>query len=206
MKQRIWLIAALLAIPTMTSANPADHRPADGFSVGLGFGVSIDNGGASDLLQPDTASARFRLGRAFTIEPFVDLSVDSTKTDNGVNDDTTTDTDVTFGALARILAIARGPVDFVILGTGGLGYSKTKFEPAAGTDRTDATTTIGFGWGIGLEWWFKKNWVLSFTTTNPALSYSKSTSEVAGVKTSNRTTSVGAIFDPDVNVMVHMFF
>ncbi len=202
----VGLVVALVAVPLLASAGPGGERRPDGFSVGLGVGVNVDNGSASDILAPDAASARVRLGRVFTIEPFVDLSVDSTKTDNGVADDTTTATDVRLGALLRVLAITRGHMDFVILGTAGIGYTKTRFEPNAGMDRTDASTSMGLGWGVGVEWWFRRNWALSFNTTNPALTYTKTTSDIGGLQTSTRTTSIGAIFQPDVNVMVHLFF
>ena len=71
-----------------------------------------------------------------------------------------------------------------------------------------STTTVGVGWGIGLEWFLRPHWSLSFDALNPLFSIAKtSTDRPLLLSDSSRTvTTYGAVFDPTVRLMAHLFF
>lgn len=192
------LVAAALALSTPALAQESAERPY-GFTMGIGAGWDLP----SPVDELNTASVRFRLPVGLTLEPRVELSTSSDRSEFGAVDVENTFTALTLAVTARWPLLSRGPVDWLIVG--GAGIDRDKTDPdGSNNDTTD--TTLGLLWGLGVEYWFGPRWVLSATATNPVLSRRTVKTESVGDDMKQTTTSVGAVFDPDVIVMLHLFY
>ena len=199
-----------MAIAAPAAAQPGEaggesgaKRP-DGMTVGFGFGWFLP----TDVTVPNTVSVRLRLPSGLTFEPTTRFSyVGQTDEGPGGTQDKTTTTDISFGTLVRVPLRGRGPIDLSVIGAGFFDFNKNRFNPDIGTDTVNKTTGFSLGWGLAVDWWFKRHWSFSFTAINPALSYSKSSSEFGGGgESSSSTILIGAIWDPSLFMMMHLYY
>jgi hypothetical protein len=189
--------------PPADVAPPAEEEDAlerpEGFTVGIGLGFDLPN----DLTVPNTTSVRFRLRSGLTLEPFVVFNVSGTSFDFEDGDSTSDSaSEVGLGTNLRIPAVSRGPVDFIVLG--GARFDFTNSNPD-GSDNDSSSLTSALVWGLGLEYWLGRHGVVSFTATNPLVSYTSSTEEQFDGEVTQSSWSAGAIFRPEIILMAHMF-
>lgn len=186
------MCAALLALPTTAAA----QRP-DGTSVGMGAGWDLP--AAIDNLN--TAGVRLRLISGLTFEPRIELSRASTTMEFGGSDTETSFTVLGLVTTVRVPVASAGPLDFIVLGGGGAAYGSTDPE---GDENTVTNTAFFLVWGLSIEYWLSARWCFSVTATNPFLSLDKTSDEQSD--TSESTTAIGIIFDPDIVAMFHLFY
>jgi len=184
--------------PKASNGEGAANRPS-GFSVGFGFGYDLP----ADLQVPDTTSVRFRLPGGLIIEPAIDLSRTSDHDEVGMMDTTDNTGVFALAGSARFPLIRSNSMDFV--GVGGAGLSLTVIDPEGGNNDT-TITALSLFYGIGIDLWIRKHWALSFTTTNPLITFLRSSTDGVGGDTVASDTTFGVIFDPDVLLMLHLFF
>jgi hypothetical protein len=179
-----------------TSDSP--NRP-DGMSVGIGVGYSVP----AQILEPNLASVRFRLPSGLTVEPTVVLATARSTTEVGPAETETEASEGTFATNLRLPVAGRGKIDLVLIGSAGLTYQK---QSPDGPDNDTTTATFALGWGLGLDYWPKQSWCLSASATNPLFTFTRNRQEMPGQDQKTTTLAFGAIFDPGVFVMLHMFF
>jgi hypothetical protein len=183
--------------PAPAPEDPSDNRP-DGGSIGIGVGYSVP----ASILDPNLGSVRFRLASGLTFEPIVNLSAARSSIEVGGLESDVESTQITLATNVRIPLTGRGKVDLVLLG--GAGVSLESVNPDGA--RNDTTrTSIAVAWGLGLDYWPKPRWCLSASAMNPLLFLVRT--EEQGVVDDTTTTQVGAgaIFDPTLFVMLHLF-
>jgi opacity protein-like surface antigen len=185
--------------PPDASVDSSDspNRP-EGMSVGIGVGYSVP----AQILEPNLASVRFRFASGLTIEPTVVLATSRSTTEVGPAETETEASEGTFATNLRLPLAGRGKIDLVLIGSAGLTYQK---QAPDGPDNDTTTSTFALGWGLGLDYWPKQSWCLSATAMNPLLSYSRSRQEMVPQDQKQTNLSFGAIFDPSIFVMLHMF-
>lgn len=175
----------------------ASRRP-EGRAVGIGAGYTFP----ADLQAPNTTTVRFRLSSGLTLEPLVVIGANGQSSDPG--DGSSSAFELTLGGLARVPLASRGRVDLVFLAGGAA---------TVGTNNPDGdendTTAFGLAltWGLAVEYWFGPHVALSMNALNPFASYTHSSTEQAfGDDTSQSSWRIGAIFDPTVGLMLHVFW
>jgi len=196
--------------PTAAAAAPArDHRPALR-SIGIGAGFQFP----ADFTMPSVVSVRLRWTSSLTFEPIFSVSgstvSDVTTTAGGMETENEVSTfGVEFTTAVRLRLASRGPIDFVVIALPGVTWSKRTTDPNGPDNATEETTTsFGVGWGIGLEWFLRPHWSLSFDAANPLFSIVKTEMDRPMMlsDTSRTTTNIGATFDPVVRLMGHLYF
>ena len=181
--------------PPMQLAPPPPDRP-EGSAIGIGLGYDLP----ADVQVPNRTSVRFRLASGMTIEPFAGAAIDIVSQDAGAN---STNLGFEVGADLRFPRQLKGKMDFVMIGGGGIGLSVNNPE---GPDNNTSTFFLDLHWGIGIDLWLRPTWCLILSATNPALSVQTQSMENPLGDTSTTTTQVGAIFEPNVIAMLHLFF
>jgi hypothetical protein len=184
------------ALPSAGNVSASEFRPTP-MTLGVGFGWVI--GGGADILKPAVGSVRLVLTDRFVLEPFVNLSFTDNEAQTMGN--TTSESDVTrlgLGATGRLVLAGRGPIDLAALGR--LSFSFQSNDAASDSQ----TTNVALGWGLGLSWFFYKNWALSLDATNPLFNLTRVHLE-AGDQT-NSSMLVGAIWSPTIALMLHLYF
>jgi hypothetical protein len=195
-------IAAPAAAQPGEKAGATAKRPA-GTTLGFGFGWFLP----TDVTVPNTVSVRLRLPNGLTFEPTTRFSYNGQTDENAAGtEDKTTSTDITLGTLVRVPLGWRGPIDLSVVGSGFFSLLKTDFDPAGGGGSVDKTTAFSLGWGVAIDWWFKRHWSFSFTAINPAFSYTRNATEFGGAETSSTSTLLGAIWDPSLFMMTHLYY
>ncbi len=183
-------------------AAPVDNedRPL-GFSVGIGFGYTFVM--PNSLETPNITSARFRLASGLTFEPVVRFQQSSVDIDVGTSTKTK-QTTLEVGALARYPFKQRGRVDFVLLG----GAFVRNVADSPPTDNMDKTQTdFSLVYGLACEFWISPHWNLSMTALNTIVSVDKVSQEMGpGTETVTTTSTFGAIYDPVVSAMIHLYY
>ena len=193
-------LCALGASAAAQEARSSSSSRPDGFTVGMGAGWDIP----TDIQNVNTASVRFRLANGLTIEPRVDLSVTSDKDDFGMITQEDGTSSFALEAIARWPMMGRGPVDFLALGGAVIDVFSTDPD---GDDNNTTTTSLGLIYGLSVEYWWGPRWVFSFSATNPVFGRTKISREVAMADdTSSTTSGFGAIWDPDIIAMFHLFY
>jgi hypothetical protein len=185
--------------PPPPPAAPVMVRPA-GTSIGLGFGWVMP----ADLTVPNTASARFRLASGLTLEPLVVVraTIDTQEPPFG---DETTDKQTAFaaGANVRLPMASRGRADLALVFGGVAAFVSTNPD---GDDNGSTLFNLGLGWGVGIDVWIKPWLSLSTTAQNPFLQYQATSQEFGNDEATTSTVTVGAIWDPQIDVMLHLYF
>ncbi|MGA9525359.1 MAG: hypothetical protein WBV82_28125 [Myxococcaceae bacterium] len=199
------------------------------FGIGLGWQTPIS------ILQPNTVSARVRLGKV-TLEPSFILG--------GSSQSTTSDTSSTIGTLpptesstdgsvggfnagvgaqVRYPVVSKGPLDFLAIGNVGVSWGSSNEEkngPADGQIETTSRQSLGanLGYGLGIEWFLGHGLSLSADATNPLIAYSNSnvvtetradfggSPAVSRNETGGSGFNWGLVFQPQVRIMMHLYF
>ena len=181
------------------AVDPATNngRPSE-FSIGIGIGYLFP----TSLETPNITSVRFRLPAGLTFEPQVILANTTQTVDTGMPVDNKT-TEVGLGTVIRYPLIGRGRVDLELLGA--FNINNVKQNPPGDDDET-STTTTSLTYGLAVTSWITRHWQISLTAANPVLSFTKVRQEmgVMNVLVQSQTT-FGAIFDPTVALMVHLY-
>jgi hypothetical protein len=199
-------VSAGLTIPE--PASTGGDRPS-GVTFGLGSGFATPQ----NQFAPNVVSARLRFASGFTLEPIIigsfDQQKDSVQAAGVVVDVDTNTTDVTFAVGVRYPLASRGPVDFLGLVVPAVNFNKVVVDPD-GDDNNDITSSraVLVDWGIGLEWFIRPNFSTSFNALNPLLIVTalENEDENNDVITDTNDILVGAIFDPIVQVLFHLYF
>jgi hypothetical protein len=178
------------------SAAAATARP-DGMSFGLGINYVL---GGAELDRPDGASLRLRLASGLTLEPFVRLATHGQSSMDG--DVKNAQNEFFLGSNVRLPLMSRGKVDLVGQAGGSLGVF---INDPDGDDNNTTTTSFLIDYGLSVEYWVNTNWALSFTARNRFLRYEKISQQVSDNLTATNT-DVGLIWDPVVDLAVHLFY
>lgn len=229
------VLSSVLSLPALAQRQvpppppPQEVRP-DGMTVGVGVGYIFPR----SILEPNTASVRFRLGGGLTLEPVVNLGGGTSTTGtvatltSGPNTVSTQDGDtggglnLGAGANVRYALASAGPVDFVGLAGVGVHYgSRTThldvFVENQTQTRTNTSLQASLNWGLSVEWFITRNIVLSADATNPLASWTNTTSVERSARTGDNprsqeerssTTALdfGLVFNPSVRLMFHLYF
>lgn len=183
--------------PTATQEPPSVRPTA--FAIALGLGYVIP----SDLAQPNVTSARLRLPSGLTFEPRVTLGHESQVEDDGSLSVESATNAVELGVMVRFPLRSHGRADLSLVGGGSL--SLTTINPD-GDDNNTQINALGVSWGVALDYWVTQHWNVSFTAMNPVLITSKTTREQGpGLEEASSRTTFGAIFDPTLAVMLHLY-
>lgn len=174
-------------------------RPV-GLAIGIGAGYSLP----TSIQTPNTTSARVRFGSGLTLEPRVVLQNTSTKMETDITETSTAQRELAIGSLVRIPMVQRGKFELLLLGAAGVSIESTDPD---GADNNTSATTLAVGWGAAVDWWITEHWNVSFSATNPLFSLRKQTQEMPAPDgdTTTTTTTVGAVWDPTISVMIHIF-
>jgi hypothetical protein len=186
--------------PSMTSApaQPAPQRP-DAFAIALGLGYVIPG----DLSTPNTTSARIRLVSGLTFEPQIVLGNETRTTDDGTTSIELSSNEISIQLGVRYPLIKHNKVDFSLLGSAGVNV--VTIDPD-GDDNDRQATTFSLGWGIGLDYWVNHHWNVSFSATNPIVQTSSiEIDQGPGTTSEDSSVLFGAIFDPTLAVMLHLY-
>ncbi len=188
----------VVVAPAQTQPEPAAQRPT-AFAIALGLGYVIP----SDLSTPNTTSARLRLASGLTFEPQVTLGTESQKQNNDIVETELSINSVALALIVRYPLRSHGKVDLSLIG--GAAVSLTTVNPE-GDDNNRKINSFGLSWGVALDYWVTNHWNVSFTASNPILLTRSITEDQGpGVEVSDSLTSFGAIFDPTLAVMLHLY-
>ena len=178
---------------------PVDEDRPEGFSVGIGFGYQLP----TSLETPNVTSARFRLASGLAFEPVLRFQQSSQEVDVGMSAETK-ETAIELGALARYPLKRRGRVDLVLLG--GAFLENISTEPP-GMDMNTSTTRIEARYGLAVEYWISQHWQISMSALNTVFRTERVSEEMGpSTETVTTTTSFGAIYDPVISAMVHLYY
>jgi hypothetical protein len=176
-----------------------------GRAIGIGAGWEFP----TDIQVPTLASVRFRLASGLTAEILAHLGYTTTSSGPEDAEDTVSEFEATAAALIRLPLATSGRLQLALLLGAGLGFTTTSNDPD-GDDNTTTTNTFAAAgvWGLGIDWFFKSNWSLSLSATNPAVTLLSSTTDPPGMGPDISSTAfeIAAIFDPTVTAMVHLYF
>ena len=180
-------------------AEPIDDRRPSGFSVGIGFGYELPD----SMETPNTTSARIRLASGLTFEPVVRFQQESAKEDTGttLEDKKTT---IEAGALLRYPFKSRGRVDLVLLGG---AFIESISEVPDEDDRDRATTNFRADYGLAVEFWISQHWQISMSALNTVFRMQRVAQEMGpGTETVTTNTLFGAIYEPVITAMNHLYY
>jgi hypothetical protein len=188
------------APPQPVMPAPEGYRPAE-FSIGIGVGYKLP----TSLQTPNVTSVRFRLPAGLTFEPQVVFANSSNTIDVGMSTSATT-TEIGIGTLVRFPAVTHTRTDLEILGAVNLDNLKT--DPSdQNTDDQTSITTATVSYGLAVTSWITPHWQISLSALNPVVSLTKNRQEMGPMNVVvNTTTTIGAIFDPTVELMVHLYY
>jgi hypothetical protein len=175
------------------------HRP-EGFAIGIGVGYRFP----TSLSTPNAASVRFRLPSGLTFEPSVVLASTSHTVDTGTPMGGTS-TELGVGALARFSLVAHRRTDLELLAAFNVDRLNTDPNDDQPDDNTTITaTTVSYGVAVG--WWITQHLQISLSATNPIVSYQHQREENGfDFVTVTNSTTFGAIFNPTVTAMIHLY-
>jgi hypothetical protein len=177
---------------------PAADHPV-GFTIGIGFGYIMP----ATLDQPDAASVRFRLASGLTFEPRVMLQTTQQKDDDGTNETKDAYNTVALVTTVRYPLITRGSFDFILGGGAGMQFSTSDPD---GSDNNTSMSSFFLTWGIAIDYWLSQNWSFSLSAFNPLISYSSTEQEFGPDTQTQSDTAIGAVFDPTIFGMLHLFY
>lgn len=187
--------------PSVAPAAPrsAVARPSY-VAIGIGAGYSLP----TSIQTPNTTSARVRFASGLALEPRVTLQNTSVTQATDTSETSTAQRELSIGSLVRLPLATRGSFDLLLLGAAAVGVETTDPD---GADNNTTATSLAIGWGVAIDWWMTAHWAVSFSATNPLFRVSKQTEEMPAPTgdTSTTTTTVGAVWDPTISVMIHIF-
>lgn len=174
-------------------------RP-EGLAIGIGLGYVLP----TSIETPNSTSVRVRFAGGLTLEPQVTLANASVKREAAGTDEKDSSTEITLAAGMRLPLVRHGKYELELLGSVGL---TNQTDNPDGADNNTKTTAIALGWGVGITYWYSRHWTLSMAAGNPLVSFAKTSREQPAPvdETSTTTTAIGAIFDPTVAIMIHLY-
>jgi hypothetical protein len=185
---------------TMVAPAEGEHEV---HPTGLAFGIGIGYALPTSLETPNTASMRLRLPSGLTFEPRVALANSSQTMKDPTMSTTDSTSEVLLETAIRKALVEHGRYEFEVIG--GVALDITKQDPM-GDNNSRTTTDVGLFWGIGVGTWITPHWQFSFDIENPLISYASTNQETgAGTSTTNSTTNIGAVFNPNVVMMIHLY-
>lgn len=197
---------AAAAVPA-PEGDDVTYRPVEK-SVAIGAGYAIGAGGTGELLwNPNTVSARFRLPSGLAIEPIAGIVLvnDASKVDSAKT--SATQTDIFAGANVRKPLWSRAQADMVLIVGADVGISSSSSKDAADQKTSSSATSVGASYGIGVEFWPRRHWSISFDGTTQLLGFASTNSkDAAGVKSSTTQTLISPAFDPNIRLMTHLYY
>jgi len=146
---------------------------------------------------------RFRLAGGMIFEPIVVLQAGGTAVDQPGDNTESGNFTLTLGTNLRLPLAKRGRFDFVGIGAAALSSSSTDPD---GSDNNTSNLLFALGWGLGIDMWYSPHFTFSFSATNPLVSYQVQSQEIPDDEVVTTTTAFGAVFNPNITLMVHMFF
>jgi hypothetical protein len=180
-------------------AAPIDDNRPEGFSIGIGFGYQLPN----SLETPNVTSARFRLASGLAFEPVARFQQSSVTIDVGASTENK-ETAIEIGGLVRFPLKSRSRVDLVLLG--GLFVENISTKPDA-MDMDTATTRFEARYGMAVEFWISQHWQISMSALNTVFRTERVSEEMgAGTETVTTATTFGAIYDPVISAMIHLYY
>jgi hypothetical protein len=188
--------------PTAAPAPPAPvvrgPRP-EGMTIGLGAGWQLP----AALDTPNVVSARLRLNARFTLEPTIELAHDSSTVEFDGAEVETTNGVYAIGARLRTAVASRGRNDLILVAAADLARLETDPD---GEFNSSSETRFTIDWGLAIDTWIAPWLAVSATATNPVLLISDETTESEFGDQSASRTVVGAVWDPRLAVMAHLFW
>jgi hypothetical protein len=204
-----------LAVLSLFAAFPAfadeaaagDGRP-EGTAVGIGIGYTFPR----SILEPNTASVRFKLG-GITLEPRLNLGGSSLGGTTGqytqIGDQPPNESSVenkngglglSVGTDVRFALGSRGPLDLLFIGGISVGWANNSGDATTSTSdivsKTSGNSTSAvLNWGLGLEWFLGKGFSLSADAVNPLVSWTRSTTTTETSRPG--TDTIPALVDRD---------
>jgi len=181
-----------------------EHVP--GRAIGVGLGYMFPD---SEIDVPNAIAVRFRLDDRLAFEPLfrVEYSNRKTQDDFAMADFTASRLDLDVGVNARVALATAGPAQFLFIGGMGVGFGTTldvedpTFDPDSRFVGLDAT------YGVGIELFFRTRFSLSLDAVNPFVQMVwRKQSYPSGEDVKTRSYSVGAVWAPELRVIVSMYF
>lgn len=172
--------------------------------LGLAFGIGAGYTLPTSIETPNTTSARVRFASGLTLEPRLVVQSTSQTRETDVTESDDAARDLTIGTLLRYPLVQRGKYDLLLLGA---AFASAQSNDPDGADNKTSTTSLSLGWGLAVDWWISDHWDLSFSATNPIFALSKTSQDQAppAGDISTTTTSIGAIWNPTISVMIHLY-
>lgn len=199
---------AAMANTAPVSGGDIAYRP-EGKSLGIGMGYSsttLINVGIENVGAPDVVSARFRMDSGLTIEPSVTLAVETGSSKVGTAPaDSTTGVDIIFGGNVRKPFWSRNRVEAIFIVGAELAVGSDTAK-VGGAKTTSTAFLVGANYGVGVEYFPRAHWSLSLDATNPIINLVSAQSKAGGVKTTTSNIFFGAVFDPTVRLMWHLYY
>ncbi|MBX3156313.1 MAG: hypothetical protein KF773_09970 [Deltaproteobacteria bacterium] len=184
--------------PAMQAPAGDPHRPSE-FSIGIGVGYQLP----TSLDTPNLTSVRFRLPSGLTFEPQLILASASRTVDTGmpITDEVT---ELGIGAVVRYPVVKRRRVDLEVLGA--LNIDQLETTPSS-PDTGVRITTTKVSYGLAVSMWLARHWQISFTANNALVNSVKNRQEMGvGTVTVTTNTTYGLVFDPQVQMMIHLWY
>jgi hypothetical protein len=185
---------------TISDTGGSDGMRPDGWGFGIGLGYTFP----ADLDRINTTSFRFRFPSGFTIEPIVELSTDADTTEFMGADSDRSEFDFRAAAVGRIPILSNGRLDFIVLAGAGVTVDNDNED---GSDNDTSTVVLSGVWGLAIDYWISQHWAFSLNAFNPVFAIVLDNQEMgpgAELKTTN--IELGAVFDPTIGAMIHLFF
>lgn len=183
------------------------YRPVEK-SVAIGAGYAFGGtGGTGELLwNPNTVSARFRLPSGLALEPIAGIVLVNDNSKVASAKTTSTQTEIFAGANVRKPLWSRAQADMVVIGGANveIGSASSKVGSAK---TTSSSTGFGASYGLGVEFWPRSHWSVSFDATTQLLGFTATNSkDAAGVKTTATQMIISPAFDPSIRLMAHLYY
>ena len=205
----------LLLFSALPSVTYAQDDGDDGSNIpeakalGVGIGIQAPTGS----FGPNVASVRFRLKDGFALEPSIGFGLNNSRDVVEVPGNETENaqraTDVRLGTDARIRFAKRDNVELMGMAGANLALLTSTNDPEGSeNNQTTSTTSVGLGWGFGVNWWAHRNFCLSADVQNPLLTLSSSKTTQEGFDGTSSTSAVGlgVAISPTARMMGHVTF
>lgn len=186
---RAVLLAGVCATSPAWGVDAVDSaaRPVP-FTLGVGAGTVISG---SSILAPNAASVRLVMSDELQLEPLINLALSGTPDAGG---DTQTTTTLRAGGLLRYVWASNGPLDLQLLGGGLLAFISAE---------NAQTLELSASYGASVVWYLNDHWSLSGDATNPVVAFTRVSPDEGDAAS---TYTIGAVWNPTVTAMMHIYF
>ncbi len=196
MRNLMWLAAVALVLGGARVRAEEDSR--DGFRFGIGVGYVLP----ANLNSPNLTVASF-FYKGLEIQPSVVFKKTTSKSDDSVTKSKDVQTQNGAGVTIRAPFSRRTDVDFQFIGA--LNYSSSMADPEGPNNKTTSKQETA-SYGLGLEWWFVRNFSLTATATNPLYDRTHTRADDITGPTTTTDVSYGIVWDPKISFVLTMWF